>query len=90
MAGSLFHAQMGWSMIENMGDAHETVEELLYLVLALTDKADREEALGYFHAVCRGEIDPSHVPEPSPDLATVPGHSDFAKAFIETREAMAK
>ena len=32
MAGSYDHALGGWSMIENMGDAYEAVEELLWLV----------------------------------------------------------
>jgi hypothetical protein len=32
MAGSYSHLKNGWSMIENMGDAHECVEELLWLV----------------------------------------------------------
>jgi hypothetical protein len=32
MAGSYSHLKHGWSMIENMGDAHECVEELLWLV----------------------------------------------------------
>lgn len=32
MAGSYSHLQRGWSMIENMGDAHEATEELFWLV----------------------------------------------------------
>ncbi len=32
MAGSYEHILGGWSMIENMGDAYEAVEELMYLV----------------------------------------------------------
>lgn len=32
MAGSYSHLQHGWSLIENMGDAHECTEELLWLV----------------------------------------------------------
>lgn len=32
MAGSYEHILDGWSLIENMGDAHEAVEQLLYLV----------------------------------------------------------
>lgn len=32
MAGSYNHLKSGWSMIENMGDANECVEELYWLV----------------------------------------------------------
>ncbi len=32
MAGSYNHIKNGWSMIENMGDAHEAVEELMWLI----------------------------------------------------------
>ena len=32
MAGSYDHVMDGWSLIENMGDAYEAVEELLWLV----------------------------------------------------------
>ena len=49
MAGSLHHLlgsdDHGWSMIENMGDAYECVEEMLFLLLALTGEEDREDSL---------------------------------------------
>lgn len=32
MAGSYSHIRGGWSLIENMGDAYEAVEQLLWLV----------------------------------------------------------
>jgi hypothetical protein len=32
MAGSYGHILHGWSLIENMGDAYECVEELFWLV----------------------------------------------------------
>ena len=32
MAGSYQHILGGWSLVENMGDAHETAEELFWLV----------------------------------------------------------
>jgi hypothetical protein len=32
MAGSYEHILHGWSLIENMGDAYEAVEELMWLV----------------------------------------------------------
>ena len=32
MAGSYDHIMDGWSLIENMGDAYEAVEELMWLV----------------------------------------------------------
>lgn len=33
MAGSLDHVLHGWDLIENMGDAEEAVEEMLWLIL---------------------------------------------------------
>ena len=32
MAGSYEHVLKGWSLIENMGDAYEAVEELMWLI----------------------------------------------------------
>lgn len=46
MAGSYSHIEHGWSLVENMGDAAETAEELLWLVwhfaaqVALTQPID--------------------------------------------------
>ena len=70
MAGSLHHLigspeesreerdAHGWSLIENMGDANECVEELLFLLLALTCDEDRERALRAYYQFARGEIKP--------------------------------
>lgn len=45
-------------MIENMGDAYECVEELLYLVRCFAGKEQIEEALRHFCKYERGEADP--------------------------------
>lgn len=49
MAGSYGHVAKdngGWSLIENMGDAHEAVEELLWLV---ESRIGRKEAILLLH-----------------------------------------
>lgn len=59
MAGSYNHVRNGWSLIENMGDAYETVEELLYLVQSEigTEKAHKllKEK---FYPMANGKIKP--------------------------------
>ena len=62
MAGSYHHLageNGGWSLIENMGDAHEAVEQLLWLVFRL-DRFGTAEALldKEFHPIERGERAP--------------------------------
>lgn len=62
MAGGYKHAIHGWSMIETVGDAHETVEELLWLV---------QEQIGYkeacnlldkkFYPMSRGDVEPDDI-----------------------------
>jgi hypothetical protein len=56
MAGSYEHLTHGWSMIENMGDAYEAVEQLLWLVESQigTERATRLLNDG-FYPMKRGE-----------------------------------
>ena len=58
MAGSYRHVLSGWSMIENMGDAHETVEELMWLVQSEIGKERAERLLLEFYKMSRGEMPP--------------------------------
>ena len=77
MAGSYSHIHNGgWSLIENLGDAYEAVEELYYLVRAHLDDAEIAQALEAFHAFERGEEAP------------IPGASDYADAYLQTRQQM--
>ncbi len=87
MAGSYEHLKSlgpeldggGWSLIENMGDAHECVEELFYLVRCFGDNRDIQEALEVFYKYERGELDP--LSEPS---------LDFSVAYLEAKDVMSK
>lgn len=60
MAGSYEHllgVDGGWPMIENMGDAHECVEELWWLVeRALGERKAKQLLLSDFYPMKRGEI----------------------------------
>lgn len=57
MAGSYSHLKHGWSMIENMGDAHECVEELLWLVeRGIGREAAKKLLDAEFYAMKRREI----------------------------------
>jgi hypothetical protein len=57
MAGSLKHVLHGWSLIENMGDAHECVEELLWLVVKYIGPEIAEQHLEHlFYPMIRGEL----------------------------------
>ena len=57
MAGSYTHVMNGWSMIENMGDAHECVEELLWLVQREIGTERASELLDkHFYPMARGEL----------------------------------
>lgn len=58
MAGSYNHllADGGWSMIENMGDAHECVEELWWLVERAIGEQEAKRLLqDEFYPMERGE-----------------------------------
>lgn len=56
MAGSYNHLLSGFSTIENLGDAHEAMEELLWLVQTDigTERANKLLASG-FYPMNRGE-----------------------------------
>ncbi len=57
MAGSYQHVLHGWSLIENMGDAQEAVEELIWLVQSQIGTNKAEELLNSkFYPMSRGEI----------------------------------
>ena len=57
MAGSYNHVKDGWSLIENMGDAYEVVEELLYLVESkIGEKEARHMLKTYYYPMKRGEL----------------------------------
>ena len=77
MAGGYGHLANGggWSLIENMGDAYETVEELYYLVCAHVDAASIETALETFSAYANGTQEADDT-------------SASAAAYRETQRAM--
>lgn len=57
MAGSYGHLRRGgWELIENMGDAHECVEELWWLVeRAIGQKEARRLLDAEYYPMCRAE-----------------------------------
>lgn len=48
----------GWSLIENMGDAYECVEELFWLVESVIGRERAINELRRFYSMSRGEIEP--------------------------------
>lgn len=74
MAGSYQTAREGWSLIENMGDAYEAVEEMLFLILSYLDSQEIEDALTYFYQYANGE--------------SAPDESDYGIAYIMTQQSM--
>lgn len=92
MAGSYNHVdpdnEGGWSLIENMGDAAECVEELLFLVRAHLDASEIEAALKVFYDFKTGRKSPTELPEGSPEFESLPSLSDYAKAYLDTMRAM--
>jgi hypothetical protein len=56
MAGSYSHVKHGWSLIENMGDAYEAVEQLMWLIESEigAKKAQRLIDTKYY-PMCRNE-----------------------------------
>lgn len=48
----------GWSLIENMRDAYECVEELFWLVESIIGRERAINELSRFYAMSRGEIEP--------------------------------
>jgi len=64
MAGSYHHVLHGWALIENMGDAHEAVEELMWLVQSQIGTENAKMLLeSQFYPMSRGEI-PEEYPNP--------------------------
>jgi hypothetical protein len=62
MAGSYSHLKTGWSLIENMGDASECVEELFWLVERVVGRAEAARLLkAEFHPMQRGEMPPDRA-----------------------------
>ena len=58
MAGSYQHILDGWSLIENMGDAYEAAEELMYLIQSDIGEARAKRLLERYWEMKRGEIEP--------------------------------
>ena len=92
MAGSYGHVDPtyngSWRMIENMGDAYECVEELLYLVRCFADDKEIEEALKHFYSFKRGERDPAELSGGGPEFEMPPSITDYGRAYIETTRVM--
>lgn len=60
MAGSYEHILTGWSLIENMGDAREAVEELLWLIQTEIGATRARQMLeDKYYPMCRGDMDES-------------------------------
>jgi hypothetical protein len=58
MAGSYNHILGGWSLIENMRDAEESVEELMWLVQSQIGKARAIQLLDeLYYPMLRGELE---------------------------------
>lgn len=56
MAGSYQHVLHGWSLIENMGDAYEAVEELMWLIQSEIGETEAKRLLDEkFYPMARGE-----------------------------------
>lgn len=56
MAGSYGHLLHGWSLIENMGDAYECVEELWWLVERVIGETEANRLLhDEYYPTIRGE-----------------------------------
>lgn len=56
MAGSYNHLKSGWSLIENLGDAYEAVEELLWLIESEIGEKKAKRLLDeQYYPMCRGE-----------------------------------
>lgn len=56
MAGSYSHVKGGWSLIENMGDAHEAVQELMWLIESqIGSEKARDLLKRHYYPMCRGE-----------------------------------
>lgn len=56
MAGSYAHLRTGWSLIETMGDAYESTEELLWLVQRAIGTKEATRLLNEeFYPIARGE-----------------------------------
>lgn len=57
MAGSYSHVTHGWSLIENMGDAYEAVEELMWLVESQIGRKESKRLLDrQYYRMKRGEL----------------------------------
>lgn len=72
MAGSYQHVLDGWDLVENMGDAYETVEQLFWLV---ERGIGRETAEALLH----DEFYPMERGERQPDV-----HLEFVRSKMET------
>lgn len=56
MAGSLQHVLHSWNLIEDMGDAYELTEELLFIILEEIGEEKAKEILdSKFYPMMRGD-----------------------------------
>lgn len=94
MAGSYEHVNPdksgSWSLIDNLGDAYECIEELLYLVRCFADKKDIKEALKYFYKFESGRLDPAKLSRPSLESESMPSISDYGRAYLEAKKVMSQ
>lgn len=66
MAGSYGHVDLvdgRWSLVEDMGDANETVEELLWLVAYFAGRASNTESIDAIHVSIRRALDTEYYPQ---------------------------
>ena len=80
MAGSYGHVDPegddgAWSLIENMGDAYECVEELLFIARCYGHSKKIEKALKRFYEFSRGD----KKPDPK---------DWYGKAYLATQKVM--
>ena len=62
MAGSYNHILSGWSLIENMGDAAEAVDELMWLIESQIGTPRAKQLLDdYYYPMLRGEKEPDNA-----------------------------
>ena len=81
MAGSYGHVDPqndgAWSLIENMRDAHECAEELLFIARCYGRTNKINDALEKFYAFKRGDAQPNHK-------------DWYGKAYLATQKVMEK
>lgn len=90
MAGSYNHVKRGWSMIENMGDAEEAVEEMFFIINAYLDESEIKDAVRQLARYKNGLDDPRKLIGGGPDSSSDASMSDFGKAYLKMKKVMNK